>query len=298
MPTDTLSSDAAPAPLVGAYDALYLGSVPVRSDSGSEVAEQAVRHIVAMALPRRPVEIRVTTAMLQVADKKSGDVLKSVSLSQVSFVAVHLEDSCVLSFFSHENVTRLTVCHAVRTATSKLAKQLLLVLNESFRIQNGEVSAPRTQKEIKRHMSNAGSKKNIQRKTSATNLGRELARYETVWLGAAYITDRTPSQIRSEDALGMLQYSMGNAPPRKAVVIVTESRIAILDALDNATILLETLFNRKLIATPVWFSLSFLFFVFMLVGLFTIFLSSRCYFIYSIFFLSGGWCIGNSQNSV
>ncbi len=114
-------------------------------------------------------------------DRVSNDCLKSVPLGQVSFVSVDKTDPCIFSFFSNDMSSRLITAHCLRLATDKQSEMILLAVNESFKINNGQVVVKGGN--IKRHMSTAGSKKGLKRSTSATNSGRELGRFETAWLG-------------------------------------------------------------------------------------------------------------------
>lgn len=231
--------DAGPA--VGSYEGVYLGSIPVANDSGNSVAEDAVKQISAMALPRRPIEVRLFSTCLHLVDRKTQDVLKNVSISNISFVSVDPNNSNIFSFFSHEDSSRLTTCHTVQLSSAKNTKNLLLFVNETFRMQNGEVEAPKTAKDIQRQVSMASGKKGERRRSSFANFGRELARYETSWLGEAIFPRHQPQQIRTEDALATIKMQLGTKTPAKVVVVVTESRIMILEP--TGTVKLETPFN-------------------------------------------------------
>ncbi len=104
-----------------------------------------------------------------------------MALSQVSYVSVDSDDATLFSFFSNDLSSRLITCHTLRLANARQSNTLFLSINESFKINNGEVQLKDSN--IKRHLSVATSKRHLRRTNSATNAGRELGRFETQWLG-------------------------------------------------------------------------------------------------------------------
>ncbi len=118
----------------------------------------------------------------QVLDRNSNDCLKSVPLSQVTFIAVDPVDPCVFSFFSSDLVSRLITCHALRLANDKQTDMILVAVKEAFKISNGEVQIK--DGNIKRHLSmSTKTQRGLRRQNSAVNAGREMGRFETAWLG-------------------------------------------------------------------------------------------------------------------
>lgn len=68
--------------VVGTYEGLFLGSVPVKSPSGNHICEYAVRRIGALQLPVRLVGIVIGTKGVFIVARDTGDLLCSIELEE------------------------------------------------------------------------------------------------------------------------------------------------------------------------------------------------------------------------
>ena len=115
-----------------------------------------------------------------------GDVLKSVPISEVSFVSMDGVDKKMISFFSHDKSLRIIACNTFRIMKDSV--QFPVAVNRAFKILRGEEEVPSAGKQlIRRRTSKAAalreSRAMSSKHTAETDNGRLLAAWPAVYTG-------------------------------------------------------------------------------------------------------------------
>nr|BAG55496.1 protein tyrosine kinase [Monosiga ovata] len=94
------------------YAAKYLGSVPVREAKGNAVVMDAVRRIKALEQTPRNVDIVINPESIDIVEAESHDIIKTVSIMEVSFTAFDPDDKRLFSYITNDSRLGLIYCHA------------------------------------------------------------------------------------------------------------------------------------------------------------------------------------------
>mmetsp|Transcript_8586 Transcript_8586/g.22158 ORF Transcript_8586/g.22158 Transcript_8586/m.22158 type:complete len:811 (+) Transcript_8586:268-2700(+) len=233
--------------VIDTFKAKWIGTVPVKSMSGRDVAKQAVERLIEIGMKEVPCFIEVTTKGVYLMQGDTKDVIKEVAINDVSFVAQDVNHPSIVSFFENYQQMHVVLCHSVKLKAN-IAFHLSIAINTSFKMlhenDDGEGASATDTKDstltnkdwtgataepMKRRMSYAAAMKEVSKsraemRAAVEDNSRTLVVKETCELLGTYeIEDKT----KSKDIAHHMTYIQRNSPKRgePCSVTVTERRL-------------------------------------------------------------------------
>lgn len=131
--------------ILGAFEAKYLGGVPVSGPRGNDVAEKALASLRGQNIAYEFVTIMVSTESIRTVEGLTAAIIGSVFMKNLSFTTVLGPQQNIFAFIAKDVLTGLTTCHlyqcigimafeicaAISTA-SKIAREQFKALKSAF----------------------------------------------------------------------------------------------------------------------------------------------------------------------
>ena len=184
------------ADAVSVFSCKYLGSVPVVEARGNDVVIAAVKRIKEMGQPPRPTDIVITDKHVDIADSKTNEVLRTVPIMEISFVALDPKDKRLLTYITSDQALGTSTCHAFQISKSHEPEEIPRAISEAFKaakqtLQEGDVA----------RLSELGL---LPQAVVVRGAGRPLGLFEAKFLGAVnaiavsgnYVVDAALQEVK------------------------------------------------------------------------------------------------------
>lgn len=199
---------------LGVYNLEYLGTVPVDSALGQEMCTKAIDRLTIMKIGNRPIFILVTSKRIILTDKKSGDVLKSVPISAITFVC-NTASSRFLSIVESGSQA-VNSCHGFKVANKSDGHSIANAIKLIVRLQQGKIHIEPLQK-IMNDKKTKISKRLIQKideawqaRSENVTRGERLATYRCHYYGTALVSSED-EEVTDQEANKLFERGFSTA---------------------------------------------------------------------------------------